>query len=218
MQITMHRALSMLKTTEKRIIKELADARFIQITVGQTGTCNGNKVSDVENEIRASYDSVNSLIENYQALKLGIIRANSGMKDNAEDFDAYDIDGKKYIVAEIIAIQKFVIPMMERFLDTLTHQADAVNSKIEMLNGRVSSEVSGVISAMSNGDKTKLSSEQIEAFTKTYYDNHCSFAVDPLKLSEKISALRDKIDKISVEADSKLSEVNALKVIDVDIQ
>ena len=218
MQITMHRALSMLKTTEKRIEKELREAKFIQITIGQTGTCNGKKVQDVENEIRATYDSITALIDNYTALKLGIIRANSGVKDNIADLDTYEVNGKNYLVAEIIAIQKFAIPMQERLLNVLTSQLTTINNKIEVSNSRVTMEVSNVISSVSNGDKTKLSPEQVDTFTKTYYDNNCHFAVDPLNLSEKIRSLREKIDKLEVEADSKLSEVNALKVIEVDIR
>ena len=219
MQITMHRALSMLKTTEKRIEKDLKSSRFIHTTVGQTGVCNGRKVQDVESEIRANFDSITALIDNYAALKLGIIRANSGIIDStSEDVSKYEIDGKKYIVAEIIAIQKFILPMKERLLAVLSNQLLNVSNQIEMANSRVSMEVSNVISSVSNGDKTKLTPEQVDTFTKTYYDNNCQFAVDPLNLTEKIRSLRETIDKVAVEADSKLSEVNALSLIDVDIQ
>jgi hypothetical protein len=217
MQITMHRALSQLKTTASRFEKEISKSRFIAITVGQTGTSNGRQVADVEREIRATYDSVVDLMRNYTALKLGIIRANSGVTGKTQEVEQVELNGKKYLVAEIIAIQQFIVPMKERLLAAMADQLETTNNHIERTNARVSNDISQVLSAVSNGDKTKLTGDQVDALTKAHYANNCEFAVDPLKLTEKIRDLRKEIDELTVAVDAKLSEVNALTVIDVDI-
>ena len=218
MQITMHRALAQLKTTESRFDKELRDTSFIATTIGQTGTSNGRNIADVEREIKSAYDSIIDLMKNFEALKLGIIRSNSGITEKSQNIEKVEILGNKYIVAEVIAIQKFVLPMKERLLATLANQLNIVNSKIERTNNRVTNDISSVLSAVSNGDKTKLTPEQVDALTKAHYANNCEFAVDPLKLADKIRDLRKEIDDVTVLVDSKLSEVNALTVIEVGIQ
>ena len=73
-QITIHRALAKIKTTEKRIQSLLRDGVFVSSVVGQTQvTPSGRSVKDVSAEIRSNYDSVVSLLDNYEALKLAVI-------------------------------------------------------------------------------------------------------------------------------------------------
>ena len=215
MQITMHRALSQLKTTASRFEKELNSSRFIATTIGQTGTSNGRKVDDVVADINASYNAVTDLLANFEKLKLGIIRANSGVSSADNCANTVDLNGKKMLTAEVIAIQKFIIPMKEKLLNTLAAQLNRVNMSIEHTNARVTSDISNVLAAVSNGDKTKLTTEQVDALTKAHYANNCEFAVDPLKLADKIRELREEIDNLSVAVDSKLSEVNALTLIEI---
>lgn len=215
--MSIHRALSALKTTEKRFEKE-KNAIFISTTVGQTETCNGRSVKDVEVEIRANYDSVLSLLKNYEKLKLAIIRSNSGITSKTEGVDFVQMDDGEYLVAEIIAKQKFIIPMMQNLVDAWTRQLTMVNNEIERANKRVSEDATTAITAMSGGDKNKITTEQANGFMEVYYKNNSMFAVDPLKLQEKVRKLKDDIDKFSIEADSKLSEVNALRTVEVNIQ
>ena len=74
-QITIHRALAKIKTTEKRFFSLMNSGVFVSSQVGQSQvTPSGRSVKDTTAEIKANYDSAVSLLRNYEALKLAVIR------------------------------------------------------------------------------------------------------------------------------------------------
>lgn len=79
MDITIHRALSQLKTTKARITQKLHEDIYISSTIGKTDLAEGRPVAAVEREIQSNYDSMMALLKNYETLKLAIIRSNSGI-------------------------------------------------------------------------------------------------------------------------------------------
>ena len=74
-----------------------------------------------------------------------------------------------------------------------------------------------MLSNIANGSKETLSEAQVSSITETYYQNNSCFIVDPLKLQETIKKHQKEYDEFMDEADSRLSEVNALKLIEVSL-
>jgi uncharacterized protein YeeX (DUF496 family) len=217
-QITIHRALAKIKTTEKRIQSLLRDGVFVSSVVGQTQvTPSGRSVKDVSAEIRSNYDSVVSLLDNYEALKLAVIRSNSGITKETSGLEETKIGDRDMLVAEIIAKQKYAMPLRKAFISTLAEQLNKVSREIERVNARVHDNLPNVLSNIANGSKETLSEAQVSSITETYYQNNSCFIVDPLKLQETIKKHQKEYDEFMDEADSRLSEVNALKLIEVSL-
>lgn len=217
-QITIHRALAKIKTTEKRIHALLQDGVFVSSVVGQTQvTPSGRSVKDVSAEIRSNYDSVVALLDNYEALKLAVIRSNSGITKETSGLEETKIGDKVMLVAEIIAKQKYAMPLRKEFINTLTGQLNKVSREIERVNARVHDNLPNVLSNIANGSKETLSEAQVSSISETYYQNNSCFIVDPLKLQDTIKKLQKDYDEFMDEADSRLSEVNALKLIEVSL-
>ena len=217
-QITIHRALAKIKTTEKRIHALLQDGVFVSSVVGQTQvTPSGRSVKDVSAEIRSNYDSVVSLLDNYEALKLAVIRSNSGITKETSGLEETKIGDKDMLVAEIIAKQKYAMPLRKEFIHTLAGQLNKVSREIERVNARVHDNLPNVLSNIANGSKETLSEAQVSSISETYYQNNSCFIVDPLKLQDTIKKLQKDYDEFMDEADSRLSEVNALKLIEVSL-
>ncbi len=215
-QITIHRALAKIKTTEKRFLALMNNGTFVSSQVGQSQvTPGGRSVKDMTAEIKSNYDSAVSLLKNYEALKLAVIRSNSGITKDTTGLDETKVGGKNMLVAEIIAKQKYVMPLYKKLIDTLSYQLNSVSQDIERKNSHVQDNLTRVLSNISNGSNEKLTEAQISSITETYYANNSCFIIDPLKISETIRKLQKTYDDFWDEADSRLSEVNALKVIEV---
>lgn len=215
-QITIHRALAKIKTTEKRFLALMNKGTFVSSQVGQSQvTPGGRSVKDMTAEIKANYDSAVSLLRNYEALKLAVIRSNSGITKETTGLEQTKVGGRDMLVAELIAKQKYVMPLHKKFIDTLTGQLNRVSVDIEHKNSRVQDNLTHVLSNISNGSNEKLTEAQISSITETYYANNSCFIIDPLKLSETIRKRQKEYDEFLDEADSRLSEVNALKMIEV---
>ena len=218
-RITIHRALAKIKTTEKRIHALLQEGTFVSSVVGQTQvTPSGRSVKDVSAEIRSNYDSIVALLDNYEALKLAVIRSNSGITKETSGLEETKIGDRNMLVAEIIAKQKYVMPLRKAFIGTLSRRLDSISREIEKNNVRVRDNLPNVLSNIANGSKETLTEAQVSSITETYYQNNSCFLVDPLKLQETIKKLQKDYDEFTDEADSRLSEVNALKLIEVSLK
>lgn len=217
-KITIHRVLAKIKTTEKRFMSLMTSGVFASWQIGQSQmTPGGQSVQDITAEIRANYDSAVSLLKNYEALKLAVIRSNSGITKDTVGLEETKIGGRDMLVAEIIAKQKYVMPFYKRFIDVLSTQYNRVIGEIEKRNSRVHDNLGNVLSGISNGSNEKLTEAQVQSISETYYANNSCFIVDPLKLSETIRKLQKEYDEFLDEADSRLSEVNALKIVEVNL-
>ena len=217
-KITIHRVLAKIKTTEKRFMSLMTPGVFASWQIGQSQmTPGGQSVQDITAEIRANYDSAISLLKNYEALKLAVIRSNSGITKDTTGLEETKIGGRDMLVAEIIAKQKYVMPFYKRFIDVLSTQYNRVIGEIEKRNSRVHDNLGNVLSGISNGSNEKLTEAQVQSISETYYANNSCFIVDPLKLSETIRKLQKEYDEFLDEADSRLSEVNALKIVEVNL-
>lgn len=217
-KITIHRVLAKIKTTEKRFMSLMASGVFVSSQIGQSQvTLEGRLVKDVTAEIRANYDSAVSLLKNYEALKLAVIRSNSGITADTTGIEETKVGGRNMLVAEIIAKQKYVMPFYKKFMDVLSAQYNKVINEIERRNSRVHDNLVNVLSGISNGSNEKLTEAQVQSISETYYANNSCFIVDPLKVSETIRKLQKEYDEFLDEADSRLSEVNALKIVEVDL-
>ena len=103
MEITLHRALAMRKTTKERVRKEIGACTFIEVAIGTADTVNGVSVEQIRKNIKAGYDKITALIDNYEALNRAISRTNAGVTSESNIAET-EIGGKKYVLADLIKL------------------------------------------------------------------------------------------------------------------
>ncbi|MGN8836551.1 hypothetical protein ACTNCI_06180 [Mitsuokella jalaludinii] len=217
MEITIHRALSQLKTTQARIEDRFSKDIYISSTIGKTGMAEGRPVDAVEREIRSNYDSMCQLLRNFETLKLAIIRSNSGITEESTNIRTGEVDGRQMTVAEAIAIQKYVLPFWSRFVGHLEAQLNETKRSVEAANNQANREISSMLDTFSNKDSKNLDQAQVNTITEAYQQNKFRRLVDPLELVRKIDKLHHQIDELAVSVDAFLSESNAISHITVEL-
>ena len=217
MKITVHRALAQLKSTEDRIIKKINNSVFVSSTVGKTGMCKGIPVEKMNAQIEADYKSISDMIRNYEEIRLAIVRSNSGVGENTTNV-MYADENRKITLSEVLAYQKHILPLKNNVVNTMRAQMCAVTNDIERTNEIVSNQASKVLDGFAgkNSDQ-KIEKEQAEVIIQAYLENNQKTFVDPLNIRELISKLSKECEDDYVWADSCLSEVNALRTIEVNM-
>ena len=233
MKYTVHRALAMLKTTKARIGKELAsEDAFIQVARGQEDNIRGVAVKDIERDIQGRYDRITALINNYIKVKAAVVKSNAGILPDSE-LHTVPIMGQPLTVAEIIDLNEMVygngrtgknktLGFKPQFLAKLKRDYVEAQQEFDEMQERTDNEISQYIKTVfdkkKDGDDTDAAVKDIiEATTKALRDKKAPRFVDPLKIADKISKLENEIETFNVEADSALSEQNALTTIDIEL-
>ncbi len=215
-KISIHRALTELKTAEKRIANEIGSAKFVAIRKGKADKINGVAVTDIEKEAQASYDKVIDLITRYRRLKAAIVLSNAGIVvETGIPVGVIKVAGEMMTVAEVIE-RKNSIKFERDLYDVMNRQYRDAQAKIERENLKVEARLDEYLKSMFGSDAKKTSADEVETHSKLFKENNEYNLIDPLKISGKIDALLTKIVDFETEVDAVLSENNATTFIDVD--
>ena len=235
MRYTVHRALSMLKTTKARIEKELSNNySFIRVARGQEDNIRGVAVADIERYIQGSYDRITSLINNYIKIKSAVIRSNAGIQSDTADIKRASVAGLSLTVAEIIEMNDAVYGrgktsggskpkgFKASLLAKMKQDYAEAQSEFDALQEKADDEVRQYLNALSvkrkDGEEIDSNSKAtIEATSKMLHEQKDPRFIDPLKIADKIIALENEIENFRTEADAVLSEQNALTTIEIDL-
>lgn len=216
MKMTLHRALAQRKTTKARIKKEIMTATFIETTVGTSGKVKGTPVGEVEKNIQGAYDRILALLANYKKLSMAINEANNGIGGDTEHLHTVDFHGGKATLSDILVTQE-ALHYRQQLVDELTEQLVNVKNQVSRSEADVEKRCDLFLASMGGGDKSKLSAADIDAYSKNFHQNNDLKLVDPLGLEKLIEQLKEQNEALDVECDSKISEINALTQIDVDL-
>lgn len=222
MKYTLHRALTLKKTTADRIDREINSAVFIAVRQGKKGTINGVPVEKVEQDIRSSYQKIRQLISNYAILKAAILRSNAGVQDPAT-VKKVTVAGKQYTMAELISAsdelygnRKHPNAFYARLLYTMRNAYSDVINKVEKQHERVEANIRDYLAKAAASDKG-MTSEEIKKRSDMFHEDGDFVIVDPLGLKNVIEKLDAEIKEFRTDADATMSEQNALNTIDVDL-
>lgn len=216
MKMTLHRALAQRKTTKARITKEISTGTFIETTVGTSGKVKGTPVAEVEKNIQGSYDRVRALIANLYELSTAISRANNGIAEDTTHLHTVEFNGEQATLATILSAQEG-LRYRKQLVEKLTEQLADARYQVTNSEMEVAERCDQFLASMGGGDKSKLSAADIDAYSKNFHANNDRKLVDPLGLEKLIEQLKEQNEALDVECDSKISEINALTQIDVDL-
>ena len=216
MKMTLHRAPAQRKTTKARITKEIKTATFIETTVGTSGKVKGTPVGEVEKNIQGAYDRILALLANYKKLSMAINAANNGIGADTEHLHTVDFHGGQATLSGILVTQE-CLHYRVQLVEKLTSQLAYVKNQVANSEAEVEKRCDTFRASMGGGDKSKLSAADIDAYSKNFHQNNDLKLVDPLGLEKLIEQLKEQNEALDVECDSKISEINALTQIDVDL-
>jgi hypothetical protein len=209
-RITIHRALSELKTLNERIGKAIAG--FEPVGVYQKGrpvqTTSMFNTDEVKHKTaaEAAYQSITTLIANKSNLKKAIVASNSQT--------IVTIGAKTMTVAEAIT-RKSYLQLSKDLLNRMEAQMRAVQANLNKFNEKVQVGKEQLLVA-SFGKDTKPDDSQIENVTRPYLEMNTFHLADPLGLTKKIEELSTEIRTFESEVDAVLSESNAITFIEVE--
>ncbi len=211
--MTVHEALSELKVLGSRIEKELASNAYILCNKHANTKIDGVTIADANEQMKASLQRVTDLINRRNAIKRAITISNATTnvtlsKDNGSTITM--------TVAELIEYRNVGITYLEKLLNTLSTQYNAVISNVKRHNDSICSDADRYVTQLF-GNKDGLSEDVIENTRKAYIDANTYDTLDPNKVLAKISELQAELDFYNTKVDAALSTSNAITVIEFEL-
>ncbi len=196
--ISITRALTELKTLDKRIQKSIESGTFVSYQ-GQFYT-----PSPYSKNAQTSYQSVMDLLEHRKMLKSTIIMSNAKTM--------VTICGKYMTVAEAIET-KSSIKHYKNLLATMKKQYAEANRNVESINHKARTELENKTSRSGeNKDENKM---DLVEFSKKYMEMHGVKLYDPLGINNRIEKVEKYIREFEDEIDYVLAEKNSVTMIKV---
>jgi len=206
MQImSIHRALSELKTLNERIAKAINEADHVATDRKSAQKIKGLSIEDYERTIQSGFDKVVSLIERRIHIKDAIVQSN--------EMTEVIVAGETMTVAKAIE-RKTSIENEEKLLTSMIEARRIAINKLTKENESLPKRLEEYLTAIL-GSKENAKKEEVELHTKAFMERNEYILIDPLKISTRIEALDEKITNFKAEVDAVLSESNALTTVNV---
>lgn len=158
---------------------------------------------------KASYQSVNDLINRHWVLKKALIRFNAGCVDSFVPTNTIEVLGNNYTVAELIERKKNL-----ELYKTLLSKLEYINLKWEMqlerenkdYNIRLESFIRSQQEALKDNKKDEA---RVAEWTASFSPTNQPVRLDPIGLLKEIDRLKEHIDNFGSKLDMALSRLNA---------
>jgi hypothetical protein len=212
-KMTIHKALSELKTIDDRITKAIRSNTYVLAVKHSAEKINGVKVDAFKDNMKSGYQKVTDLIARRDAMKRAVVLSNATTK--------VKVGNNEYTVAEAIEMKNHGMEFKKSLLQYLyTAYGSAQNefnkNNDEALEKKAEQYVLAVIAAQPKDSKMSVDSEAMKTLRKTYIENNAYDLVDPLNVAKIIETLDAEINEFNAEVDAALSVSNALTVIEFE--
>lgn len=206
--MTIHAALSYLKTADKRITKALDTDTYATYAKVGADKINGVSEKAVKEEMKSSYQSVVDIIKTVEAIKKAV------SKSNAEN--TIIVCGEEMTVAEAIYMMQYGVETKKELLQTLRLQYTSARSSVERYNKDVEQRADKFIESMF-GSKEKATGQDAITAREAYIKQNTYEVVDPINLMNEIKYLETWINEFETEVDGAIQVSNATHTIEIDI-
>lgn len=186
-------------------------SRFIAYKKKSDDTCNGIPVKEKEDAIRAEFDSIVSLLDNYEKVNQIIAYCNSTVKVTVAGstmtlIEAIALNNKVvsgYKDQVLLAIAKDFNVTIEAFSYTQNsvNNQELINKYLETVMGKVES----------------ASPEMVAEWTKKYHEINDFEIIDPLRIRDRYTAMYELHEEFKATVSTKLAMVNATTMVAVDL-
>lgn len=206
--MTIHAALSYLKTADKRIRKALDTDTYATYAKVGADKINGVSAKTVKEEMKSSYQSVVDIIKTVEAIKKAV------SKSNAEN--TIIVCGDEMTVAEAIYMMQYGVETKKELLQTLRLQYTSARNSVERYNKDVEQRADKFIESMF-GSKEKATGQDAITAREAYIKQNTYEVVDPVNLMDEIKSLEAWINEFETEVDGAIQVSNATHTIEIDI-
>ena len=209
--MTIHKALTELKTIEKRYNKELSEAKFFETVKHNSPKINGVPVKDFISTAVDTYKSIMTLNNRYNAIKRGITRSNATT--------LVKIGDSEFTVAEAIDMKNVGVKRLTELLNKVETQYEFCRRTAERRNGdELDRRADDYVKSLYEGADMKNMSEEVKKVRDTFVESQTIDILDTIGAQKAMKSLRDIIDGFLSEVDSALSVSNALTTIEVEYE
>lgn len=204
--MTVHEALSELKTIDKRVIRKIDETAFCVANKHANNKINGKSIQEYKDSVAESYQSIRDLLRRRAAIRNELSKSNAAT--------TIMIGGKEYTVAEAIEMRKTGVNLLDYLNTAMSAQfknaTRTVHNENESLDDKADRYVQGLY-----GSKDKANADDANKAREAYITANTIDLIDPINASEEMGKIADEIDLFQHEVDSKISVSNALTTITI---
>ena len=207
--MTIHEALTELKTLDKRIKAAINDNTWVIANKHSNNKIGGEDLSKYTETVESQYQKVRDLIRRREAIKRAVVQSNA--------VTVISVNGREYTVAEAIDVRATGIELLKALLTKLSMDYRKAKNMADMANGETldrradehiritlgTTDVKGMVDEVK-----KMRAEFIAAQTMEL--------VDPIDCLKEMEKLEEQIAAFDGEIDSALSISNALTKIEIE--
>lgn len=203
-KMSVTRALVELKRLDDRIGASIAGGKFVGRTVGKDTyrkVVGSNETPDqLARTIQGSFDKVDALIRNREAIKSAIILSNALTQVN--------IMGRLMSVAEAIELKK-TVEFRQTYLSQLRYQLTAETTQVDKANAALDAAIDASLNSVYGSEKTKVDADLLKTISEPQKAQKEAALFDPAGIAKKIETLTEEVNQLTSELDFVLSESNA---------
>ena len=199
--MTVHRALSELKTLDKRIADKIDSTTFCRASKHESRAIDGKPISEYEKEIKEMFNSIRTLINRRKAMRQAVIQSNA--------VTMVQVAGREYSVAEAIEMKNHGIELLAKLRDEMLDQWQIETHRIDSENGEKLSNKADSYIAQTFGSKDAKGVDVTDARDK-YVASQTFDLIDPIGMKAVIAGVSDDIDTFCADVDAALSVSNAI--------
>jgi len=207
-KLTIHEALCEIKVADKRIGDAIDNCAFCASNKESSPKVNGIPVKEFEDDVKAKYQSIQDLIKRTEKIKAALSLSNAATK--------VTVCGKEMTVAEAIYMMQYGILTKMNLLRSMESKLGAAQLVIASENGRKLDERLDKYIQSVYGSKEKITPEELDKASKDFKARNEYKLVDPLKITDKIEALKKEIDEFQAAVDSAIQISNATTYIEIE--
>jgi len=208
-EMTIHAALSYLKTADKRITKALSTDTYVIYAKVNADKISGMSAATAKEDMKSSYQSVTDIMKTVEAIKKAISKA------NAEN--TVVVCGEEMTVAEAIYMSSYGIDNKRAILTTLRQQYADAKRSVDRLNGEELERRADQFINSIYGNKEKATGQEALTARENFKKQNSYELVDPVGVLTEIKSLESWIDRFEAEVDGAIQVSNATHTITIDV-
>lgn len=206
--MTVHEALSTLKTLDNRISSKITASTFVSSAKSSATKIDGMNRDEYEKMIKSNFDSVMGLIERRGAIRKALAASNAETVIN--------VAGKEYRMSEAIELKQHGMGIKSELAHVLESNLLRHENLVRINNEeKIPKNVETYLSSMFGG-KDKANSADVDAARESFIRANTMDVINPLNLRKKIEELQNEIDAFNSKIDSAISISNALTKIEIE--
>lgn len=206
--MTIHEALSELKTLDKRIFKKISEFTPCVANKHSNDKIKGIDIASFKDHQQAEYQAITDLIKRRIDIKKALVLSNATTK--------VTIDGIEYTVAEAIEMKQSGIELWSNLYEKVALAYSQAQNMCASNNSNLNEAADEYVIRLLGGDgKGAISTKVIDDAKNAYIESNKYDIVEAINCENEINVLENRVNKFLTEVDAALSVSNALTCIEI---